>query len=132
MSNASFPTSLTPDNINNLIPLPKDLSIDDEITICGVVYLNGADTRHSITIGLGLVDCKTITGGRAGDPVSITKIGEFKGQSFANNGFCCFTGTVVLSAALSSCKTFILLAIQDNSANSNVASVTFTLSSKSY
>ena len=132
LSNASFPTSLTPDNINNLIPLPKDLSIDDEITICGVVYLSGASSTKSITIGLGLVNCTTITGGRAGDPVSITKIGEFKGQSFANNGFCCFTGTVVLSAALSSCKTFILLAIQDNSANSNVASVTFTLSSKSY
>ena len=132
LSNASFPTSLTPGNINNLIPLPKDLSIDDEITICGVVYLNGADTRHSITIGLGLVDCKTITGGRAGDPVDITQIGEFRGQSFADNGFCCFTGTVVLTDALPSCETFILIAIQDDRANSNIASVTFTLSSKSY
>jgi hypothetical protein len=132
LSDASFPTSLTPGNINNLIPLPKDLSIDDEITICGVVYLNGADSRHSITIGLGLVDCKTITGGRAGNPVDITQIDEFGGQSFANNGFCCFTGTVVLTDVLPSCETFILIAIQDDRANSNIASVTFTLSSKSY
>ena len=132
LSDASFPASLTPNDINNLIPLPKDLSRNDEITICGVVYLNGANSEHSITIGLGLVNCTTITGSKINDPVGITKIDEFGGQSFANNGFCCFTATVVLSQALSSCETFILLAIQDDSANSNVASVTFTLSSKSY
>jgi hypothetical protein len=79
-----------------------------------------------------LVDCKTITGGRAGNPVDITQIDEFGGQSFANNGFCCFTGTVVLTDVLPSCETFILIAIQDDRANSNIASVTFTLSSKSY
>jgi hypothetical protein len=132
LSTGSFPSSINPSEINNLIPIPKELSSGDEITICGVVYLNGADSRHSLDVKLGLTDCTTITDGGVGDPIDITQISDFRGQSFSDNGFCCFTGTLELTKSLSLCENFLLLVIQDDRANSNIASVTFTLSCKSY